>query len=674
MRYAVLRCCTRIPRDEPNQMRTHFREKNNSSTSLEGMERPVRSFKSFIRTTPPHPTETEESFPSLPLTPAPWVSTPSDRQLAHPRPVADRSALNRNPSVASWKAPAEWYNGSASEMSAPSLSAPTSAPRGFAPLIPEPSPGLPGMETEPMAWIAPSAPPPPTRLLPIYERTTGSSDLAPPGTPPGMPLPAPPAQNQFTENKPPPDNRRADGSPGGMDKFQAESLSRTDSDASTKEKAFASLGLDASDSNQRGRQRTDRTYLRGKKLQSLNKGSPLSDDSWEDEEMDDKTRELSFSQDYHDMLADQYQEMNVRAQEVLSSGGAHQVYDAQIGGSKSRPVHREHGLIPRPLSWQKTSGQTTPRSRSRNRDVDESSGSGLRSKHKRLSTLLAHRFGALDVKKEDGMTKGRHHPRTKQTSSLESDRSLEDELRFSKFFPSSRPIKFGKKHKRNVSVKSPPEATPPQPSPLIRLPGGLAVVRTHSPSPASKSDIRSDKSPTSQHTRNSSQFGSDYSHTNSDHRSSCNSHTSQSPATVPVAMRSAYRTSVGSSNSHRSNTNHALAQNISPPALPPPPPVIPPSPTHVPPLSPKSVDYMHASDKSAEHRYTPKFIEKAKESRRRRAMEARQDKLKRSIKVLGPTDPGVAQSGYVKSVERFEQSDSDVEGRVPGYMVKSGPS
>lgn len=557
MSYAVLRCCTRIPKDESSQMRTHFKERNNSSTSLEGMERPVRSFKSFIRTTPPHPSETDKSLPSLPLTPAPWIPIHPDRELAHSRPTTSHSTLERNPSVASWKAPAEWYNDNASEKSGHSLSSPTLAPRSFAPLIPEPSPGIPGMETEPTAWLPPSAPPA-GRLLPIYERATANPDLGPPGTPPGTPLPAPPVRNQSSEIPSPPGHQRANSPPSRNDKPQGQSLSRADSDASTKEKAFASLGLD----------------------------------------------------------------------------------------------------------------HTTPRSRSRDKDVDESSGSGSKSKHTRLSALLTHRFGATEVNKEDGMTKERQHPKPKQSSSPEPDQALDDALRFSRFFPSSRPLRFGKKHKRNASVKSPPEATSlPQPSPLIRLPGGLAVVRTHSPSPASKSDILSDKSPTSQHTRNSSQYGSDYSHTNSDHRSSCNSHTSTSPATVPVAMRSAYRTSVGSSYSHRSSTTHPLPQKPPPPAPPPPPPVIPTAPTQAPPLPPKSVGRVSAEEKSAEHRYTPRFIEKAKESRRRRATEARQDRLKRSIKVLGPTDPGVAQAGYVREGGRFEQSDSDVEGRVPGYMV-----
>jgi hypothetical protein len=65
------------------------------------------------------------------------------------------------------------------------------------------------------------------------------------------------------------------------------------------------------------------------------------------------------------------------------------------------------------------------------------------------------------------------------------------------------------------------------------------------------------------------------------------------------------------------------------------------------------------------------LIEKAKEARRRHNMLVRQEKLKKSIRVLGPTDPGVV-AGYVKR-DGGKSHDSDVgERRLPGYMV-SGP-
>ncbi|KAF1975639.1 hypothetical protein BU23DRAFT_65407 [Bimuria novae-zelandiae CBS 107.79] len=633
------------------QMRPHIKERNKSSTPLEGMERPVRSFKSFIQTTPPHPTETDKS---LSLTPAPWISAPS---------ALARSTSDRDSNIASWKAPADWYDDGVSGKPAQSLSPPGSAPRTFDPLIPEPTPGLPVvMESEFTTGQAPSSSPA-GRLLPIYERPNVTQDLGPPGNPPIYPLPATPSlKDRSIENILSPAHQRATTTLSrnfGDDEPRAQIVSRAASNAPTKEKAFASLGLD--DSSQKRRKCPDRTYLRGKKLGALNKGPPWAEDSWEDEEMDEQTRELSFSQDWHNFLSDQYQESNVRAQEVLNAEGPHQVYEAQFEEPKGKALPGDHDLVPRPLSWQKSSGQNTPRSPSRNREKDRSEDAHQKSKHMRLSALLPHRRGSSDIQRKDNKKKERRRSRSKHIQESEVNQGLDDYFRFSKIYPTSRTMKFGKKHKKSSSTRSAPvPSSPPQPSPLMRLPRGHAVVRTHSPSAASKSDVLSDKSPTSQHTRSNSHYGSEYSHTTSKHRASYNSRTLPSEANIPATMRSAYPQEV--------------SPPTSPPPPPPPPPILPSSPPQSPPLPVDSLNRTGAVDKSAEHRYTLRFIEKAKESRRRRATEVRQDKLKRSIKVLGPTDPGIAHSGYVKPEDRYEQGDSDLEGRLPGYLASGAPA
>ncbi|KAJ4345746.1 uncharacterized protein N0V89_011881 [Didymosphaeria variabile] len=661
---------------QEGHMRAHFKQRNISSTSLEGMERPVRSFKSFIQTAPPNPTETDKA---LPRTPAPWNRADSDRERTPTPPSADFSPLSRErtTSIASWKAPAEWYNDSASGKSthtpSPGLTPPSSVPRIFSPLLPEPSPDLVGMAQQ-KAWPTSSSPPA-RRLLPIYERGGGSPDLGPPGSPPSSPLPAtPPLKNRLIENTPPPAHRRANSSPSrkvvGTDAC-SQAISRSDS---TKAKAYASLGIDSPSKSSR----TDREYLRGKKIRALHKGSPLVDDSWEDEYMDDRARKLSFSQDYHDLLADQYQELSVRKEEVLNSGGAQQVYEQQIHEANyvesmsSLPLE-ERDAVPPPLSWRKSPAPSTPRNHSRDGAAEQPPSPGQKSKHRRLSSFFNHHLGTLESSKEETAKKERRTAKSKHKLENQEDKALEDDLRFSKFFHSNRPIKLGKKQKKTSAAKaSSAPSSPPQASPLIRLPGGLAVVRTQPPSPAPRSDVVSDKSPTSTHTRGSSRYGSDYSHTTSN---SYHSNESPSMANVPIAMHSAYRLSGGSSSSHHSGTGHPLVLEASPPLPPSPPPVIPSPLPLSPPLSPETLNRFRSQekDKNVEHRYTPKFIEKAREARRRRLTEARQDRLKRSIKVLGPTDPGVAQAGYVKSEERFEQSDSDLEGRLPGYMV-GGPA
>ena len=55
----------------------------------------------------------------------------------------------------------------------------------------------------------------------------------------------------------------------------------------------------------------------------------------------------------------------------------------------------------------------------------------------------------------------------------------------------------------------------------------------------------------------------------------------------------------------------------------------------------------------------------------RHQRDVKHDKLKQSIRVLGPTDPTVA-AGYVKREGRRCSDERDASGRMPGYMV-TGP-
>ncbi|KAF2253236.1 hypothetical protein BU26DRAFT_515608 [Trematosphaeria pertusa] len=242
-------------------------------------------------------------------------------------------------------------------------------------------------------------------------------------------------------------------------------------------------------------------------------------------------------------------------------------------------------------------------------------------------------------------------------------------------------MKFGRKHNKNKSAdaatKAPPfAASPPQSaSPLMRLPGGLAVV-WHSPSLAPKSEAASvqELSPTSDQAPSGSQQPSDHSipaSNPSDNRSSFNSRHSLSPVAPAVAVHNKFRASVSSSFSHRSSTSsHPLAQEVSrstrtPPPLPPAPP-IPPSLAYSPPLSPDAWKRLKSHNQEEVH-HRPSFIEKAKEARRRHNREARQERLKRSIRVLGPTDPGVV-AGYVRK-NGTASEDSDVRGRLVAYVA-----
>lgn len=672
-------------RNQEGHMRAHVKQKTISSTSLEGMEQPVRSFQSFVQTAPPNPSETDKA---LPLTPVLWNRTHSGGERTN-TPSSVRPSLAstaRTSRTASWGAPAEWYNDNASVESTRTTPSPppTSTPRIFSPLLPEPSPGPLGM-AEPTAWLSPISPIS-SGLLPIYERTDGNLDLGPSSSPPKLPLPATPLPNKSSA---PhillPDRRRANTPPSKatVATDRVRELSRA---GFNKEKAYASLGLDSplpspideTESLQRWQVRADAQYLRGKKLHALHKGSPLQDDSWEDEYMDDKTRELSFSQDYHDLLADQYQEMNIRTQEDSGTGDVQQVREAQR--VEPTPNLLQSNLdVPPPLAWRKSPVPSASRSQPQDTDREYASSSGKKSRHIKISSLIPHRSGNSEPNKDESLKKQRRSSQSKHVHRPEADKIHEDDLRFSRFFPSSRPIKFGKKQ-RKTEAAQPPSVSAPLPvlDSSTRLPGGLVALKTHAPPPNSKADVLSETSPTSTHTRGSSQFGSDYSSATSDPRYSYSDNSSPLKAEKPIPIRSALRSSGASSSSLQSSTGVAttLESPSSSPSLRPPPPPPPSTLSYLrsrsPLLSSEMPKRLQADDEPSEHRYRPHFIDRAMEARRRRLTEAKQDKLKKSIRVLGPTDPGIAQSGYIKSEDVLERSDSDVGGRLLGYLI-GGP-
>ena len=725
-----------------------FMQANTSSSSLEGMERPVRSFTSFIKAVPPHPQAAQKPLPPTPSS----ILELSGAAKKKGTPLPPTSAplpptLERTTSVGSWKAPADWYD---------SIPAPlVPAIRTLSPLLPEPSPFIGDMDD--YSWMGHS-PPATTTLLPIYERSSGNTHLESSRSPPSSPSSAPPTTvAKHDETRPSIKHDSGSHSPSVVNKI----LSNSDmphstsspvnsihtsitSNASTKEKESASQGIrpphpcstslehslfDPNRIPTMDRIRPDHQYLRNKRLRALNKGSPLTDDSWEDAEMDDKTRQLSFSQDYHELLAEQYQEMNVQADEVLSSGGAHHVYEAQFDDPrltkhrpKPPPKDKNHDLVPRPLSWQKTSSMSTPtipsrnpsRILSRNQSSDMVSGnlSGTRhhKMHNRITSWVPRRLSvgprqhSLEPAADETPTKNPAPSKHKSKKTLETklEKALKEDLRFSKFFPPVKPLKLSRKRKSKSATRTqpPPSKTPPAskpttphlnptiPSPLLRLPGGLAVIR-HSPSPNVELGSIQVASPTpSQPTSDHSPISSP----NPDARFSWQSSNlaSESPVAPGIAVRRTFRTSRTSSYSQRSSASsspsHPLAQEIMYPPRTPPPPPLPPAVTS-PPSNPPAWNLLksHNANEDHHHHFGSGFVEKALQVRRNHSKSVRQDRLKRSIRVLGPTDPGVVGS-YVRDGRResvVESGDAGMnvgpsmesavgtggQGRLPGYMV-----
>ncbi|OCK93540.1 uncharacterized protein K441DRAFT_139536 [Cenococcum geophilum 1.58] len=131
------------------QLRPPFKHSNISSSSLEGMEKPVRSFKSFMRSVPANPTESKP----LPPVPAKEISSrPASRKCSS-------SIYSR--AINAWEAPASWRSSSnepspqsktiylqptafsSGDSQSPDVNhslPPVSEPRTYSPILPDPPP------------------------------------------------------------------------------------------------------------------------------------------------------------------------------------------------------------------------------------------------------------------------------------------------------------------------------------------------------------------------------------------------------------------------------------------------------------------------------------------------------------------------------------------------------
>jgi hypothetical protein len=226
-------------------------------------------------------------------------------------------------------------------------------------------------------------------------------------------------------------------------------------------------------------------------------------------------------------------------------------------------------------------------------------------------------------------------------------------------------------------------------SPFIRLPGDFALVR-HSPSMTAHSETPSthDITPLDGSQLGESFAGSPVSA--SDHpwrRSSWYSQYSQAVVAPGLAVNQYTRNSFGSLPSR-----HSRSDNSSPPAsplaheipLPCTSPQLPSSP-------PRNVTVHSTSSPLAkddrkdlrpdsmteitdEEFFGGSILNKARDVRdawKRHQRDAKHDKLKQTIRILGPTDPAVA-AGYVKREGRRSSDEHDASGRMTGYMV-TGP-
>lgn len=577
------------------------------------------SFKSFTRTIPPNPSTRSNISP---LSPSDQTSPPL---FVPPKPKPTDSAVH----VTSWRAPTEW---NLSPPSQPSPIYPVSTARSYSPLIPEPSPSLCSSQTGSESWPLETRAVQSPRLQPIHQ-TLECRPEPPPCTPARSPPPKTPSFGKKPKSLLSPIRDDPSGclssdaeaahpishsplEPG----LQACSIPYTDtiyqiSDAPRRAKAYASLGmmwprdLKTGWQNWPAAQHADRVaeisqLLQRRKLPPLYPTSPFLDDEFEYEELSDRLQLLSFSQDYHDVLADQYHECRApRPRSSLMSVASSGLFTCRcILIPKFRLKSQK--LISQRLAWRKGSGRQTKHENSTlwtpfrqfGQDGQRPSVDGNVLPCSTGEHTIQHRKRTLNIMSyTKGSRANKRRPGSTDTVDAEKPSHIS----------------------REMASVSPSQGYR---SLLIRFPKGFALVRLSQATSHAEATNSRDVTP-HENQRQSSSAVSEY----------------------PWRRSSFY--------------------NTSPPSSPFPydiPPLLPVSPARIPesqPVHPSSqaseiwVEEKYDSvlpDEEVRNRGLLNRARDARDAWRRHRRDAKHDKIKQSIKVLGLMDPTVA-VGYRKS-------------------------
>ncbi|KAH7086714.1 hypothetical protein FB567DRAFT_526091 [Paraphoma chrysanthemicola] len=603
-------------------------------SSLEGMERPVRSFKSFIRTAPPNPGAHDHDKP-LPPTP----TSPTDAQSK------TRAPFDRSGSITSWRPPAEWDD--PSTMHPEPQSPHIFSTRIYAPLLPEPSPGVFDM-LEPMPWPYSVAVTQHSPLEPIEEKDS-------PSLPPRHP------SRTLRFQKPPADS---DTGLATSTKVKSPLTPLTVDTLKSCSKPPVAMHSDPS--------------LRGKMPNALNHHNPILEDHPENTELGENLEKLSISQDYHNVLADQYHESHVHT----SHDPIQMDKSRKAAGERHDPLAKNHEMVPRPLSWKKDCDGSSHGSAEIRRLESDIHTSDRKKRHRKFSSWVpmhqlahAHKQLRLDHDESPRSASEPSVPSRKRIFGSNDSRSPR-EFHLTDFVPKVKGFRpKGKRARttRNRAIGSgspsiPFQPTPPrtnssleQPMPLLRLPGGLAIVRqVTTPTPQSQPTSFLNISPEEDPRSNSpDDFPGFEMCTPERPLSSLYSQGSHSPVAPGRAINRRLRTSFGSPDSPQSPSGtpspptSPLAHEIELPRTPPPPPNLSRVPNSPPPsflLSTSTQPWRRhkRTDSATGEDFVHKRVmhagifDKARDARdawKRHQKDVKHEKLKASIRIVGPTDP-----------------------------------
>lgn len=661
------------------------------SSHLQGMERPVRSFRSFIRAIPPR------THPDKPLPPTP--SEPSLRKKSSSSSLT--TVHTRSTRLSLWEAPPSWDN----DESGQDQSAPPFALRQYSLLIPEPPEDIAAMQADPVLWQQGHGPFHQTPLDPIRERNAATPEL-PPRNPSRLSVslsnPATTRKNSrdnlpsvssrystgtFEDGtmtgsvEPPPVISSVEDSPSPLDLVSALT------DMSMNQKAFSSVGQGSARDQgilwDRQHQRSDSAQhedeahldMQNDTLTTYRKGAvqPENDsDIADDLGLTDKMQALIFAQDYHNALA--------------------HPSSAEHDTSHRTPLH-DQNLAPQPLSWKKETGGLPPSETPQRPGLLPVSSSGRHRNLKMMSSWVNQRLTGFNQRSvsDPGSTPQPQIPESEVDRHMRNEARLANMVQHSKEFVTRRILRRETEPARSMLISRPI----PQPSapvhtnpattatpfelatPVLRLPGGLAIVR-QSPSSSLLRPQTTTDAPSSPFSdlswpdfAVSSPFQRSFSRRNSvqsTHSQPADEppRTFYQPTSSPLASPAAIP-----SFSHSTASLPTQATQDTPSPLSPytPLPLRRRSHNIGSPLSASPSSHgAHESLEAVVHKLN--FFEKARHAHgswKRHQREVRNERLKQSIRLVGPADASDV-AGYIKcAVDGRVSGDSGVgEGKLSG--------
>jgi hypothetical protein len=635
------------------------------SSSLKGMERPVRSFKSFIRTAPPTP----EPGGDKPLPPIPSTLDISSNLAIELPP--ESATFEPTLSEASWKAPTEWEWENASPLVPTFGTTSLFVPRTYSPLIPDPSPDLYSMEGEPSPVFSERMTMQQTLLQTIEEGFDHRPEL---------PLRNPSRLSQFrvssdnitSMNTDISESTRSSPRPLMSDPVRLQLQPVVDhtvdttystSDTLFTAKALVALGTELPEVGEDWTINAESPQIdanfqlfRNTRPYPLNRRYAISDEDLQGSDLKDQMQRLSFSQDYHDVLSGQYQK--TRTHDMEKQVGTYQETSPErIGFAQSQALVDGIGLLPRPLTWSKEPNDSSMESSPQNLLDHAAPAAKPNVMHRRNNTSASlQQLMQEDRHSADDQARARSAsdskvPRLYQIPPGDVNVGLQQKTSGPSLLTYTKGLRSQRKRMKvsntatstanSLYKPSPPLAHPSltHNTPLLRLPGGFALVRTP---PSTKPDIEGQGNKdiiphTTVHQEESSVDASIHPSGIWDHPSTWHNQHSQAPVAPAMAINKKTHDSLSSPPASRPQSN-----------------------TSTPPTSPLAHEVLRSNTPPLSMHDDTKhgIFDKARNLRdewKRRRREVKLYELKQSIKVIGLADPAVV-AARIKRRSRTRRS------------------